>query len=492
MRRGQILWAENPHAIQQAIALVERGWTLCPSPDTALQLVIMYDRVGRHDDALNVLRLASKLFPENEEIRCYAATTIFRHGRFDDLKEYAGSVLRARPSDIFSQFVLETGDFFAAQVEALVQHVRKGDRRARRFFLTVAIWGDAYVDEFLRYSCAALLAPGNLPGLSGAYSVYLVIFTTPQGRARLEASPIFRRLLSSAEVSFHIYPSSIMFARKSVEECYGPRLGEYYFRSMKFALMSAAHYVSLEAGREVDALVTAMGADNIFSDSALTRMAEKVEEGCDVVLVSGFRVHKAKVAESVEARHRKADGSFCLSSEDYVDLLIENIPPEYFVDSPTFADFPILLCWRVPGEGVLVHANHYHPYCVAAGRLVRRLEPTIDPIDGRFLARHLPDARRHLVQDASIVVSDWGDVPVLEQSMNGERRFSARDVGLWLCGFWDGVRAPLFRSPLRLRRGAGSQRWNEVENTAAAAIEEIVGISSNYVRTSRSWRLDEP
>ena len=480
------MWAENPHAIHQAIVLVERGWALLPSPETALQLVIMYDRIGRHDSALEVLRLASKLFPENEEVRCYAMTTLFRHGSFDDLKEYAASVLRRSPGDTFSRFVLETGDFFDAQVRSLVQHAGHRDRGLKSFFLTVAIWGDTYVDEFLRYACAALLAPGNLPGLAISYSVDLVIFTTHDGQARLEANPIFVRLLTSARISFHIYPSSMMVTRQSIEECYGPRLGEYYFRSLKFALMSTAHYVALEAGRQVDALVTAMGADNIFSDLALTRMAEKIEEGHDVVLVSGFRVHKAKVAERAEARYRKADGSFCLSSEDYVDLLIENIPSEYFVDSPTFADFPLMLCWRVPGEGVLVHANHYHPYCVAAGRLVHRLEPTIDPIDGHFLARHLPAARLHLVQDASIVVSDWGDVPVLEQSVDGERRFSARDVGLWLWGFWDGVRAPLFRSPLRLRHGTGSQRWNEVEAAAAATIEEIVGVSSNCARTSRS------
>lgn len=484
------MWAENPHAIHHAVLLVERGWALLPSPETALQLVIMYDRISRHDSALDVLRLASKLFPENEEIRCYAVTTLFRHGSFDDLKEYAASVLRRDPSDIFSRFVLEMGDFFATQVKSLVQHVRGRDRGLRSFFLTVAVWGDTYVDEFLRDACAALLAPGNLPGLASSYSVDLVVFTTHEGQARLEANPIFVRLLTSARVFFHVYPSSMMVARQSIEECYGPRLGEYYFRSMKFALMSAAHYVALEAGRQVDALVTAMGADNIFSDMALTRMAEKIEEGHDVVLVSGFRVHKAKMAESAEARHRKADGSFCLSSEDYVDLLIENIPPEYFVDSPTFADFPLLLCWRVPGEGVLVHANHYHPYCVAAGRLMHKLEPTIDPIDGRFLARHLPAARLHLVQDASIVVSDWGDAPVLEQSVNGERRFSTRDVGLWLGGFWDGFRAPLLRSPLRLRHGTGSQRWNEVEAAAAATIEKIVVVSSEYAKTGRSWRLD--
>lgn len=492
VREGQILWSKHPHEIAKAIELVERGWAIAPSPEYAIQLVVMYDRVNRHADTLKVLRLAVRIFPDDQDIRCYASTTLFRHGSFEDLKEYASSILRRDEGDMFSRFVLEVGEFFAAQVQALVKHVRQSARGARPFFLTVAIWGEDYIDEFLRYACAALLAPNNLPGLSSAYAVDLVIFTTPEGQARLENSPIFSRLLEFAKVSFHIYPGSMMIERRSFDGHYGSRLGEYYARSTKFALMSAAHYVALEAGREVDALVTAMGADNIFSDSALTRMAEKIAGGCDVVLVSGFRVHKAKAALGAEARHRKDDGSLCLSSEDYVDLLIDNIPPEYFVDSPTFADFPLMLCWRIPEEGVLVHANHYHPYCVAAGRLVRKLEPTIDPIDGRFVSRHLPAARLHLVQDASIAVSDWGDVPVLEQVATDERRFSARDVGLWLCGFWDGVRAPLFRSPVRLRRGTGSRRWEEAEVAAAETIDEIVGVASEHARAATAWGLDAP
>jgi hypothetical protein len=484
MREGIGLWVNDPHAIQSGIQLIEEAWALDPTPDKVIQLVIMYDRINRHQDAINILWQGLRLYPTDADIRCYAATTLFRHGDAANCRQFCEFVQLVDPEDLFARFILRVTEFFDEQTQALSSRIDGTGKRP--FVIATAVWGERYVDEFVDLACGALLAPDNVPRLSERYAVHLVIFTTAEDEARLRNSTNLGRLAEVARISFHLYPDEMMIARSTLDDRYGVRLGEYYSRMVKFALMSTCHYVALEVGRRTDALVTAMGADNVCSDRALTRMADLVEDGADVVLVCGFRLLKGSVIDVVEQRHRAADGSIRISSDDYVDFLIDGIPRGSFVDADAFADFPLIVCWRIPHEGVLVHANHYHPYCVAAGRLSRPLSPTIDPIDGRFIHRYMPTARLHIVQDTSIAVADLGDEPLVEVQPGGGHAFSERDVGLWLWGVWDSLRAPLFRSPLRLRRGGSTKRWAELEEQASGRIAEILAVTTTYVASDGS------
>lgn len=486
---GCALWSKDPRRINEAAEFVERAWAAAPSAQIAIQLVIMFDRMNRHDEAIAILKQAFKKFPSDDEVRCYAGMTLFRHGAPKDIIDFCEEVQRIDPGDLFTQSIIATFADFQAQVSELAARLGEPTASKKLYLLAVAVWGRSYIDDFLNYTCCALFAQGNLPDLSALYDVHFIIFTTSDGQEYLQSSDVFRRLLSLVTVHVRIYCKSVLPEREEVDAKYGARLGEYYWRARKFSLMSSAHYVALEVGRRLDALVTVLGADNVFNDTALARMGELMAQGADVVLVAGFRLLKKSMIDTVEQKYRGEDGTISMNSGECARVLAAHVQEDFFVDAKRFADFPLMLCWRVADEGVLVHANHYHPYCIRASYLTGPLLPTTDPVDGRFLHRALlNDAKVHIVQDTSITVSDWGDVPVIERQPGAGKRFSEEDVGLWLWGFWDRFRAPLFRSPLRIGRDVSSSHWESVESGASETIDKILEVTIKHESSIRERR----
>jgi thioredoxin-like negative regulator of GroEL len=57
-------WSGDPESLLEAIDKVERAWALDSDPEIAIQLAVLYDRVNRNDEALVVLREASRKHPD--------------------------------------------------------------------------------------------------------------------------------------------------------------------------------------------------------------------------------------------------------------------------------------------------------------------------------------------------------------------------------------------------------------------------------------------
>ena len=161
--------------------------------------------------------------------------------------------------------------------------------------------GQIFADSFVRYICAALLSPDNLPELAKRCSVHLVIFTTAETESYLIADPLFARLKEYATVRFVHYTDKQINYGQWMEAHYGRdevfysdrSLAFYYARNCKFALMSCAHYVALAAGRATDAFVSCQVADTVLNDGALPAMAARLADGVDAVLISGIQIDGA-------------------------------------------------------------------------------------------------------------------------------------------------------------------------------------------------------
>lgn len=234
-----------------------------------------------------------------------------------------------------------------------------------------------------------------------------------------------------------------------------------------------------------------LGGDNVLNDGALARLADVMTGEVDAVVVTGFRLPRTAVVPEVEEKYRQPDGTLRISPAEYGDLLVKHIPENNFVDSREFTHFPLILCWRIGKDGVLVHSNHYLPCCIRAGAIMRPLMPTIDPTDGRFMQRHLPDIRRiHIVQDTSIVVSDWGDSPLIVNP--GTRKISFDEVSLWLWMYWDSLRDPYFRTAIQVGRRSSPEAWEQAGKEADQLIGEILAESSRREAANlfvKHWRL---
>jgi hypothetical protein len=500
LREGTRMWTSDPRLVQEAIDKVERAWALSRDPMIAVQLATMYDRTNQNQDALVVLREAFRNDPHHALVRHHAAITLLRHGAPDAIRDFIESVLKLEPGDAFAQFVAKLLDRFDAWTEQLVASIARMRDGRQPFVISLPVWGQLYSDYFVRYLCATLLSPNNLPALAKSHSIHLALFTTEETERDLRADAMFRRLEEHATVEFVHYGNLVDY-KAAMEACYEHQqvpysnhsLAFYYARTCKFALMSCAHYVALAAGRTTDALVSCQVADLILNDGALPLMAERLASEADAVLIHAIQMPGKILRPKLEQSFRRADGVLPLSSQDCIGFIVEHMPEPNFVDSKRLLDLPLRISWRVGNRGILIHGNHYHPICLRPKAFTHPLRLTVDPVDSRFIDRtSLEIARIHLIQDASIVGMAVDDDPILEESENSMGALSVPLFALWLWGYWGRLRGVFFRSPLRLGSATSGQEWQRAEEAASAIVDAIVDRTAELEasqQAAKSWRL---
>ena len=494
------MWAEEPHRILQAIEKIEQAWTLTHDPKIAIQLATMYDLANRHQDALVVLQQASHRDPRHPLLRHHAAIALLRHGAAADIRNFFTSVLRIDPDDAFAQFVVSLLDSYDVWVDELVSSIDRQRDGRQPFILSCPVWGKPFADSFVRYICAALLSPNNLPELVKRCSVHLVIFTTAETESYLIADPLFARLKEYATVRFVHYTENQINYAKCMEAHYGHEevfysdrsLAFYYARNCKFALMSCAHYVALAAGRATDALVSCQVADTLLNDGALTLMAARLAGGVDAVLINCIQIDGEVLRPALDQNCRRDDGVLQISSDDCARILAEYLPEYNFADrrrSSTHAAADLLAGrrgWNSRSRQPLSSDLPAAEGVCASTAIDHR--PHRQSIHRSFVARNGQDPSRPGCEYRRTVAGG------LAARATGARRgpLPIADVAFWLWGYWGRLRAAFFRSPLRFGPVTSGEEWTHVEAAASAVVDAIVDQAAHFEESrqvGKSWRL---
>ena len=159
LREANRIWSDEPHEIDRAIEKVEQAWSLTRDPEIAVQLSTMYDQANQNPQALVVLREAFRRNPRHALVRHHAAITLLRHGTAADVRDFFDSVLKVDCNDAFAQFVVSLLDSYDGWVDELASSIRRQQDGRPPFIISCPVWGQAFADDFVRYSCAALLSP---------------------------------------------------------------------------------------------------------------------------------------------------------------------------------------------------------------------------------------------------------------------------------------------------------------------------------------------
>ncbi len=482
LQEGLALWSAEPQRVWEAINKMERAWALDDDPEIAIQLSILYDRVNRNDEAVVLLTGASARHPRHARLRYHTAITLLRHGTPAAVRDFFDTVLKVDASDAFARFIITLLDAYDGWVRQLAESM-EGRRDGRQpFLIAIPVWGESFAAFCMQHLCASFLSPNNLPVLAKRHSVHIAFFTSAEAEAVLRAEPLFRRLEQHATVDIVHYPPDVMAYKATMEACYGQdkvpyssqSLAFYYERNCKFALMSCAHYVGLAAGRAADAIVSCMVADVMVNDGALTTMAARMADA-DAVLAHAIQMHGTDLRPLMYRQFRSVDGVLSVPPDACARLIVEYMPANNLADSGRLMDPPLRLAWRVGRHGMLVHGNHYHPYCLRPKALDHPLRLSIDPVDSRFMDRvSLATGRLHLVQDPSVVVLSIDDDPILQQERDGQGSPLVSQFSLWLLGYWSRRRGWMFRTPLRYGPTDQREEWDRVEAEALALVDAIV------------------
>lgn len=490
--QGIAAWLENPLRLAEGIEGVEKAWALQPSPETAIQLGVMYDRANRHQDALLVYRQAFHLFPNHKRLRLEAGNTLLRHGQSSDLHDYFESILKIDPADRFAGFAFDMLKSYRVWVDEITVKFKGTTPERRKFILACSVWGEPFTSDFIDYLCASLLAPNNLPALAKHAEVFFLICATEEAEERIKAAPIFQEVESHATIHFVRYQSDWIRAGLTMSDHYGTDLGPYYARNCKFLLFSCSHYLALAVGYKLDSLVVPLCADIFLNESVLTSVSELVPKIADVVASGGINLPADQVRAEIET-YRDKTGRLVVPSAAIAKLATKHFPEQYFADAKAFSNFPIMICWRVGPNGLLIYQSHYHPVCIRARSLLPPFELTTDPVDSRFADKHYIDTQRvHLMRDLNISFAALEGLGSQESPGDAPKPMSEADVGLWLWQVWGLWRSINLSEPICVIDGKTPAELPNVRAEAASVMRRIMTFTNDHEsgnRERKTWRI---
>lgn len=234
--------------------------------------------------------------------------------------------------------------------------------------VAVPVWGESYVDTYLRFSLPAQLSAGNLPALPPGLPHAYTIYTTKQDFARISGHPLF------AELKKHIPVTAEFIDRHMQDERYGQPGGKYW-------LKSNCYREALRKAATENAGVVALNADIIFADGFIRTAAALLREGKRVIEVAGPRGVRDAIGAALVRDHQDARGIITVSPLQLSKLWLENIHSNlrmHFVEGLEGEPFhPSHLYWRA-GRSLIIRAFHLYPIVVVPGSSRIAFTSTID------------------------------------------------------------------------------------------------------------------
>ena len=228
------------------------------------------------------------------------------------------------------------------------------------FLFSIAVWGDDYVERFLRFSLPSQLAEGNLQGFPWLSNSKYQIITSVRDA---------EKIMSSAGYGFlsTIMDTEILIIDEFIDE----KIKLSSNSPDKYFIVSKCQMEAIRRSRGFDGIFFGY-ADAIWSMGSLQNAARRLSEGYDAVVCPGPPVAVKAFSEKVRTSNRLWRNAsdietLSLPSRDLVSLALRYLHPMAKINrwrSKVFTGCPAYLIWDVPKQGILMRWFHLHPVVI--------------------------------------------------------------------------------------------------------------------------------
>jgi hypothetical protein len=222
--------------------------------------------------------------------------------------EGAASILEALlaklevPEDPHQQFFRLLCRYTAKELRA----ARPPMRRAGHSAISVAVWGDAYIDRFDRYCMASLAADGNIPALKARGGVTLLIHTTTRDVSRIKDLSSVKRL--GVNTLLFVLP----------EELLGLANGD-----LKYWMLGGIQSIHLFYAARLGANFFPIFPDGFYSERYFASLLDLAAKGADAVFLSAFRASREGMAAELE--QFSSPGAYAVPADKLVELALKHV-----------------------------------------------------------------------------------------------------------------------------------------------------------------------
>lgn len=229
------------------------------------------------------------------------------------------------------------------------------ERRSRRppagATLVLPVWGQSYVQDFLRYSLPTLLAPGNLASVAEALPSKVVILTSADDTFAFEENKLFGTLIATCDTEIRPIDHLITDGNHST--------------TITLAMTEA---VLATGPRMLDTCFFFLVSDYILADGSLRNALRRIEEGASGVLVGNFQVTRESALPWLRRKLGSASGVLRLEPRETVRWALQHLHPATIANIMNVGlnhnSHTNRLFWRVNAGTLLGRFYLRHPLCI--------------------------------------------------------------------------------------------------------------------------------
>jgi hypothetical protein len=197
------------------------------------------------------------------------------------------------------------------------------------------VWGEKYVQEFLQYTAATLLAPSNLPLVAKQCKIHIVIATAKADFDRF-SGPAMERLAEMADIEFHALP----------------------LNKIPLLSMSEGNIVGLERARSLRGTYMYSTAGQMWADGAIYHLVEKLQS---YRAVMSWAARLASETLLPYISRYQSGTAMSIPPSDFGELLLAHPHEEvlgYEVSGTRCPTMPIYMVWWSPRRDCAVVRAH--------------------------------------------------------------------------------------------------------------------------------------
>jgi len=346
----------------------------------------------------------------------------------------------------------------------------------RPFYFVVVFWGETFRNYLTDYCLPSLLAPGNIPVLSGGKDKFLFC-TTSQDWEALAKTRIFATLRQHIEP----YLIEIPPAPSGKHGC------EH---------MGIGHTLATQMAHRDGAYGVFLTPDLMVSDGTVAALRRHALAGAKVVLVAALRFGEEPLFQHLTAlgvlkkgeRSSERGTPLAITSRQMMTACLHSFHSEtqrYEWDAPYFTSFPSACWWQVPGEeGIVLHSLSWAPFLCDYSSVEEHDTSALEnwTMDGNYIHQNFGTGSSiHVVTDSDeMMLVSWAPLADRPQSLLPNPLKMLPVVGnlikggtlraSLLSGLFDGLKLKIFFQPVRWHARELTPAWNATEARAALVL----------------------
>ncbi len=335
-----------------------------------------------------------------------------------------------------------------------------------RLHFIVPVWGEAYIDRFLRWGLPSFLAPNNLPAVRGDTFAFDIV-TDDAGVEQLQQHQTFRQLRELVRVRL-LTPDHDTHRHGIPDD------------SLGYTRMTRYYNAAIHAAVEPDVAHVFLTPEGVFSDGMFPQLLRRFAEGYRAVVLPGFRVLEEEAIDAILERHLEPDGvALSAMPRDLVEWVLKH--PHPITQAHTWKDGGPRLhphyYFPVGDDGFVAHCFHAHPLAVWPEQAGTPIPPG-QTLDHEYLQNAVP---LHLVH----LVTDTDEMCVIDIAQDGhlDDTFSAvpygpDDIADFAVQWCNGYHRWQFAQGVRVHTAGIDERWEKAESEALARVAYVSGVLS--------------